>query len=208
MSFAVANTVLGTPPQQREAQPPIPAQRSADVLRRSTHHGTKRRPPRHRLRWRNPDPRNPATGRHPATRQSSPGTGGRAALALVLTDRERVLIGTGAAVTLAGVIVLAIFVGMNDSGVSTVGLNAPLRTRTHRGSDRRTGARALGRHPPDRKTPSCAVPALRTGWCAVDVAAPHDDPAVLLPSDSGRSFTCSPLIGQQIVTSLSGVPGR
>ncbi|MGH3686322.1 MAG: Hsp70 family protein [Pseudonocardiaceae bacterium] len=55
---AAANTVLGARPQQRDAQPPIPAQRSRN--RRA------------------------------------------AALSLVLTDRERALTGTGAAVALAG----------------------------------------------------------------------------------------------------------
>jgi hypothetical protein len=45
----------------------------------------------------------------------SRGTGERAALPLVLTDRERVLIGTGTAVTVVGMIVLAISADMNDT---------------------------------------------------------------------------------------------
>lgn len=43
-STATANTVLGARPQQRDAQPPIPAQRSADVLPTQRQaHRTKRR---------------------------------------------------------------------------------------------------------------------------------------------------------------------
>src|SRR6476660_261392 len=40
---------------------------------------------------------------------------------------------------------------------------------------------ALGATLQAGQTPRCAVSALRTGRCAVDVAAPHDDPAVRLP---------------------------
>ncbi|MFN2478686.1 MAG: Hsp70 family protein [Pseudonocardiaceae bacterium] len=129
------NAVLDARPQQRDAQPPISAQRPADAI------PTQRTPPQEAraaaartalgggavgpdavtmhasalmAKPRPAHPRPPVDTPLPDTRHVGP-NGGRPRR-FALTDRERVLIGTGAAAALAGIIVvLAIFGGRNDN---------------------------------------------------------------------------------------------
>jgi YVTN family beta-propeller protein len=140
---ATANAVLGARPQQRDAQPLILAQRSADVI------PTQRTPPHEATAaTARTALGGGAAGPDAATVQASaPVAKPRPALPLppvdtplpddphgepdggrppplastnrALTDRERVLLGTGAAVALAGTIALAIFGATNDTQAST-----------------------------------------------------------------------------------------
>jgi len=143
-----ASTVLGARPQQHDAPPPIPAQRSADVL------PVQRTPPREAMAAATPTAfGSGASAPDAATVQVSaavakprPGqllppveppppdnrhTGreGRRLSPFALADHERVLIGTGVAIALAGTIVVAILAGMNDTQASPPpGSTAPLNS--------------------------------------------------------------------------------
>jgi YVTN family beta-propeller protein len=142
-----ASAILGARPQQRDTQPPIPAQRPADGLStpvtspRETTAAAVRTAPREGaadsdaatvqatapvVKPRPEPPLPPIINPPPDNRHSGPKD--RRPRRFTLTDRERVLIGTGAAVALAGTLVLTIFVGMNDTQASPpAGSTSPLK---------------------------------------------------------------------------------
>lgn len=208
--MATVNAVLDARPQQRDAQPPIPAQRPADVI------PTQRTPPQEAraaaartalgggagpdaatmqtsalmAKSRPAHPRPPVDTPLPDTRHVGP-NGGRPRR-FALTDRERVLIGTGAAVALAGIIVLAIFGGRNDTQAW------PPSGSTRPSTPAPTAVVAVG---PELATPALGVP-VGVGRTPSFVAASPDGGHAYIANGDARVITVGDTAIDQVAATI------
>ena len=211
---ATVNAVLDDRPQQRDAQQPIPAQRPVDVI------PMQRTPPQEA---RAPAARTAigaaAAGSDAATVQTSAmtaksrpaksrppvdtslsdthhmGPKGERPRRFALTDRERVLIGTGAAVALAGIVVLTIFAvfgGRNDTLVgSPSGSTRPSTPAP-------TAVATIG---PELATPALGAP-VQVGKTPSFVAVSPDGGHAYIANADARVITVVDTVSNQVATTI------